>query len=155
MDRLSEHRKETSSFLQCQLCGKEYSDITSLRMWQECNDSDNPEPGNFLVVGHCCKPKILEHPRAYLEIPWGKGEPGAFILLCGDCPFRAGFKCTHPHLKANGGGGLLLNTTNPMGFGPVHVNYGGGRGAFVDFSAYSMCEGHPTQKPVKLDTTGA
>lgn len=154
MDRLSKHRKEASSFLQCQLCGKGFDDICELRMWQECDDQDNPEAGNYLVVGKCCRYKIREHPRMYREVPWGKGEPGAFILLCGNCPFRAGFKCTHPHLKTNGGQGLLLNTTNPIGTGPVHLNYGRGRGAFVDFSVFSMCEGHPTEKPVKLDSTG-
>lgn len=151
--RLTDEALHPDSFHTCQLCGTTYEDICELRMWEECGDSDEIEPGNYLIVGDkCCRQKIYDHSRMYREEAWGKGRPGAFILLCGDCPWRKGFTCSHSNLKSNGGEGLLVTGFNPL---PVmHINYGFNdpRTGFVDFTVANGCEGHPTKSPKKVQS---
>lgn len=111
MERLTtEARKQfpLTTFNRCQLCGFESDDICEFRMWLECDDMDKPEAGNVLVVCKGCRSKISEHERLYHLVPWGLGEPGYLILLCGDCKFREDTQCKHPDLKKNGGKGLEL-----------------------------------------------
>jgi hypothetical protein len=148
MRRLTSNLQSAGSFDTCQICGKTSDDICTFRLWQECDDRDQPEPGNYLLVGEtCCRSKIHEHPRLYNEVPWGRGVPGGFVLVCGSCPFREGFHCTHPNLKSNGGDGLLVDFSNPLGGMTVHLNFGYNdpRTGMADFSVVSACEGSPTR----------
>jgi hypothetical protein len=69
------------------------------------------------------------------------------VLLCGDCPYRSKWSCTHPNLKANGGSGLAVQPYNPLGGATVHLNYGAKGGRYWDPTVYDKCEGHPTRKP--------
>lgn len=105
------------SFRKCQLCGFESHDICEFRFWNECDENDKREPYNILITckSRECFQKIEQHERLYVELAWGNGEPGHFSLLCGRCPHRDGFRCTHPRLKANGGEGLtLMMDTHPV-----------------------------------------
>ena len=111
MERLTEHlQHHLTTFERCQLCGYASDDICEFYMWQECDEQDQLEPYNVLVVCRqpACQAKVDQHPRLYRLVPWGQGQPGHFILLCGPCAFREGTHCTHPDLKANGGEGLQL-----------------------------------------------
>ncbi len=47
--------------------------------------------------------------------------PGV-MELCVDCRFRAGVRCTHPGMLANGGPGLRLEGATPMS---VHARFKG------------------------------
>ena len=110
MERLTEHLKYTlDTFNRCQLCGYT-GDICEFRLWQECDEQDHPEPYNVLVICSqpACKVIVDQHPRAYRLVPWGQGQPGHLMLLCGPCALRDGARCTHPDLKVNGGEGLQL-----------------------------------------------
>jgi hypothetical protein len=128
MPRLTENvAHPLSTFKRCQLCGFEgHRDICEFRMWVECDEQDKPEPGNVLVVcrGEACRKAISDHPRLYIEVPWGEGLPGHFMLLCGDCAFRKGVGCTHPDLKSNGGAGLKVSIGGP--FSNVRVCFSDG-----------------------------
>lgn len=81
-----------------------------------------------------------KHPRLYREVPWGQGGPGRFILLCGGCPFRKDWNCTHPNLKANGGNGLEVRMSN---LPKVHVCFSNGTGGQVFPNPATYCAGHP------------
>jgi len=114
MDRLTEtvpYQILPTTFKRCQLCGYTSDDICEFRLWCECDENDKPEPYNILIAckSDDCFQIIKEHERLYFELSWSTGEPGHFILLCGDCPHRDGTHCTHPDLKINGGNGLLLH----------------------------------------------
>lgn len=111
MKRLTETTQyPLTTFKRCQLCGFEDSDICYFRLWRECDDADKPEPYTILAVcrQEDCQTVIRDHERLYVEIPWGMGEPGHLVLLCSDCSWREGGRCTHPDLKANSGAGLDL-----------------------------------------------
>ncbi len=112
MNRLTQTTefKELDSFKRCQICGFTNDDKCEFYMWYECDDNDNPEIGNILVTcrNEKCMNLINKHERLYHQVPWGMGQPGHFILLCGDCKFRDESKCTHKDLKANGGEGLKV-----------------------------------------------
>lgn len=117
MDRLTDHVHPlpNDTFCFCQICNTRGNDITGFTMWQECDESDNPIPGAYLI--HCKSPEcykvVEEHPRLYMEVPWGQGEAGALMLLCGGCKLRTGnFACTSPKLIKNGGKGLTVMQTN-------------------------------------------
>ena len=121
MDRLTQtakHPLRNDTFKRCQLCGHESDDICEFRFFQECDENDNKEPYNILITcnQHMCFQKIEQHERLYVELAWSNGEPGHFSLLCGDCSYRDGVRCTHPDLKTNGGKGLLLAMAND----PIH-----------------------------------
>jgi hypothetical protein len=79
-------------------------------MWWECREDDSIDPEKILVTcrSKACEKVINDHERLYREIPWGRGGPGKFMLLCGNCMNREGTQCTHPNLKANGGNGLKV-----------------------------------------------
>lgn len=141
MYRLTEQTNyPLDTFSRCQLCGKE-GDICSFYMWEECDDADQPEPGNVLVICRDgpCNQQLQDHERLYHQVPWGQGGPGHFMLLCGSCENRDGTKCTHPKLKANGGDGLLVNFANLLR-GIVCFNDGQSRPIFP--SPATKCEGY-------------
>jgi hypothetical protein len=116
-------------------------------MWVECDDNDNPELTKVLIVckdkNSPCNKKIGLHPRLYIEQPWGRGLPGQFMLLCGSCPYRKGFTCTHPKLKANGGEGLEAKIANH----PYRIHFCGPMGCRTEHDLFPTpmveCEGNP------------
>lgn len=110
MKSLSDHALPLTVFKRCQLCGFEKYDICEFTMWWECREDDSIDPEKILVTcrGKECEKTINDHERLYKEIPWGRGGPGKFMLLCGNCMNREGTRCTHPNLKANGGSGLRV-----------------------------------------------
>ena len=125
MPRLTESVSHPlTTFNRCQLCGFSDDDIVYFRMWYECDEHDHVEqPVRVLVAcdpeksktkGHPCWKAIEDHPRLYWEVEWGLGEPGHFMLLCGDCQHRKGAACTHPDLKTNGGEGLMVQFHGPL-----------------------------------------
>ena len=153
--RLTEAAKAypLDSFMRCQLCGhtSPYKDICEFQMWLECNDQDMPEEGNVLITcrQEACQKVIDDHPRGYSLVSWGQGLPGYFMLLCGDCPHRNGTNCSHPHLKINGGEGLLIEMSNPLGVGHVTVCTDDGRTRCISNmfpQPATSCEGHPRKR---------
>jgi len=116
MERIKRNFPVPDTFKRCQLCGhtSKYDDICEFRMLIECDENDKPEPGNVLIrcQQEACVKAIADHPRLYVDVPWGRGAPGHFILVCGDCTFRNQWRCTHPDLKANGGKGLEVFLSN-------------------------------------------
>lgn len=120
------------TFKRCQLCGytSTYDDICEFRMWTECDDNDIPEAGNVLIL--CtkeCKQILDKHPRLYVEVPWGAGGPGMFMLLCGDCKFRDKSSCKNSELKSNGGVGLEIKFARPLPL--VHLSFADGKGGWL------------------------
>lgn len=96
-----------SSFAACQLCGHASDDICAFRMWQRCDDADEPIDDFIIVCNQqACQQRIEDDAMLFIEVPWSRGGPGKFMLLCGDCPHRKGWSCQHPNLTANGGNGL-------------------------------------------------
>jgi len=116
MPRLTDEALPLDTFHRCQLCGVEHpEDICKFRMWVECDEDDQPEDITLITCKPCVESKINPHPRLYIEVPWGRGGPGKFMLVCGDCPWRKSNQCSHPDLKANGGEGLEVRFS-PLGF---------------------------------------
>lgn len=137
----------TSTFCFCQICGKgAITDICHYTMWQEMDDKDVPEPGNFIVVckDPACNKVLDDHPRGYQEVPWSLGGPGAFMLTCGDCEYRQGFSCTNPGLTANGGSGLEVHFRN-MIMDNAMICFNDGRGCRKPFGDRPVisCVGNP------------
>ncbi len=89
------------------------ADERGVHVWQECDDADRPEPIAVLLCPPCGTRLIEPHPRLYYVLPFN--EPFAGTMgLCVPCRFRAGVRCTHPDLKANGGPGLTIQTDTPV-----------------------------------------
>ena len=127
--RLTQEAKyPLEGFKRCQLCGFEHDDIVKFRMWTECDAKDKPERGNIVILCRRkpCQKILNDHPRLYEEVPWGEGDPGHFMLLCGDCVYRDGLSCTHEDLKENGGDGLMITLGGVRGI--VCSRGSGGRG---------------------------
>lgn len=144
--RLTETAKHPlDTFNRCQLCGYASNDICEFRMWYECDDDDQPEKDKVLIACRKCEPTITDHPRAYWQLEWGRGEPGHFILLCGPCPWRKGVDCSHPHLKKNGGEGLEVKVSHPLGHVMVCVcgedGESDGLHCEPSFAPFTECEG--------------
>jgi len=136
------------SFRQCQLCGYTNDDICSFHMWYEGDDKDQVESKSSPILITCrqeaCDTIIEDHPRLYSRVPWGMGYLGRFVLLCGDCPNRKGTSCTHPDGKDNGGEGLLVKFTNPLGVGMIRIKHSSGGVGTLPTPATS-CAGHPEE----------
>ena len=99
----------------CHLCGdRAYGDM---RLYRECDGKDVPNSGTDALLVTCaqktCERILEKHPRLYVEEE--PGAPGYFPRLCGDCPWRRGVVCAHPHLKANRGRGLRVTIERPSG----------------------------------------
>lgn len=148
MDRLTQsapHPLPADSFCRCQLCGHVSDDICEFHMWLEANDDDSRSMDcPVLITCHskACDKVIKDHERLYVLIPWSRGGPGRFMLLCGDCNHREGSVCTHAKLKANGGDGLLV-IFHPM-LGSLHICFTDGRHMGPEhFTPATHCEGHP------------
>ena len=120
-DELLPARPDTFCF--CRSCGYTSTEIVEFQMWQECVEGDHkpaPEPYNVFTICYSknvpesqreqarkCERRIEDSPRGYNLIPWGEGQPGYLMLLCGDCKNRSGYRCQDVRAKANGGPGLL------------------------------------------------
>lgn len=147
MDKLTEtlpHPIPADSFLRCQACGITYDDICYLNLWWEADEDDEWEdtsPAVLVCKADPCKQVILDHERLYAEMPWSRGGPGRFMLVCGTCPHREGTTCTHPKLTANGGEGLLVTASQILP--SVHINRGPGRSGWLPFTPATKCEGNP------------
>jgi len=113
---------EVTTFHRCWVCGGENDDICAFRMWEECDDQDEPS-GRYLIACRedACQQVIENHPRLYRLIPWAGDDAGRFMLVCEDCDYRKGFDCTHPNLTRNGGEGLNVTVTRPLGEGFICV----------------------------------
>lgn len=97
----------------CSICGRPTDSPT---LWRESDERDQPIEGEqalvFIGRDHAaCMKRMEAHPRLYVE---ERGDPGHFPRLCGDCPFRRSLGCSHPDLKANGGGGLKVMLANML-----------------------------------------
>ena len=127
----------------CQLCGFLSDDICSFRMWYECDDNDRPEKDKVIVACRGCERVIQDHPRLYQQIEWGMGDAGHFILVCENCQWRKGIDCANPKLKKNGGDGLKLEMSRPLGDIMIHFHTenGGLTCGTGGFTPFTDCEG--------------
>jgi len=138
-----------TSFKQCQLCGftSPHDDICSFQMWQRSDAQDNPVEDYLITCkGDACSQRIQDDPMLFREVAWSQGGPGKFMLLCGDCHHRDGFRCTHRNLKTSGGVGLLVNFAQTPLSG-THICFTNGTSHTIGNPA-TRCEGHPD--PQKL-----
>lgn len=97
-----------NAFKHCAFCGHSSDEICEFRMWQKTDADDRPI-NDYLIACRDCDGRIEDDPALFIEVSWGAGGPGKFMLICGDCPHRDNFTCKHPDLKANGGNGLQVN----------------------------------------------
>lgn len=105
--RLSQTLPGATDANTCQKCAAK----DDVRLWQEHDDNDQPEP---IAIALCrqCEKCINPHPRLYARIDAGQPFPGA-MPTCDTCAHRAGLVCKSPLLKANGGPGLPLSYARP------------------------------------------
>jgi hypothetical protein len=97
----------------CTFCDRSGGDICDYRMWQKTDTNDKPVDAYMIAcTGAACRKRIDDDQALFIEVPWGVGGPGKFMLLCGDCTHRDGFSCKHPNLKSNGGTGLEVKFSN-------------------------------------------
>ena len=110
-------RYSLDTFKRCQLCGYSSDDIAEFRMWTECDDNGHPQDNHTIVVCRQkkCRKVLDEQSQLYVQVPWGSGSPGNLILLCGDCAYRDDLRCTHSSLTDNGGAGLEIRFSHPLG----------------------------------------
>ena len=96
----------------CQACGWD----CDLHRWREHDDFDRPTD---VIVVLClrCEKLIEPHPRLYDRLEDYAPHPGSMVL-CEDCSWRNGLRCTHEDLRANGGSGLGVQFPMPHA---VHV----------------------------------
>ena len=116
MEPLKRNFQLVGAFKRCQLCSHTSDDICAFRMWYECDENDKTDPNNVIVTCRqkACMKTINDAPRLYIEVPWGFGGAGKFMLLCGDCKYRNEFSCKHPNLTANGGKGLEVKLAKTL-----------------------------------------
>ena len=121
MDRLSQGKNappngDPAAFTRCWVCGHDHGDICGFRMWQECNEKDEPEDSTFIIAcrDKACEQIIIDHSRLYIAVLWAGHAPGQFMLVCSDCEQRRGFKCADSRAKTNGGAGLSCTVTHPL-----------------------------------------
>jgi len=79
-----------------------------------------------MLCTRCSAHLIAPHPRFYNRIPPNAPFHG-IMELCVDCRFRDGVRCTHRDLDKRRAG--LVVDADPSA--QVHVNLGGGCGAFL------------------------
>ena len=124
----------------CAFCGLSGGDICDYRMWQKTDAQDKPINDYMIACrGDACADKIDKDPALFIEVPWGAGGPGRFMLLCGDCPHRSGFACKHPALKTNGGTGLEVRFSSWL----PGVIVCGSKGCQIIPKPATSCVGHP------------
>ena len=128
-----------NAFKVCAFCGRSGGDICDYTMWQKTDANDKPV--DDYVISCCdqaCRDKIDADPMLFIEVQWSLGGPGRFMLLCGDCPHRAGFVCKHHDLRANGGSGLEVKFSQTL-----EVIVCGPSGCHVRSPPAVSCAGNP------------
>lgn len=146
--------KAPETFQGCQLCGHKlaYDDICAYRMWQRCDNKDNPVEDYLITCNNdACFKRIDDDPLLFIEVPWSRGGPGRFMLLCGDCPNRKDWSCLHPNLKSNGGEGLLVNFAQTFLTG-IRICMSNGKSVRGQLPPANRCEGHPDKDKKPLPT---
>mgnify|MGYP001566447768 CR=1 FL=1 len=134
---------EVNAFKVCAFCGRSGGDICDFRMWQKTDAKDKPIDDYLVVCRDAkCADRIDKDSMLFIEVPWGAGGPGRFMLLCGDCPHRSGFSCKHPSLKSNGGSGLEVKFSGAI----PDVILCGSTGCQVLPKPAAWCVGHPTAR---------
>lgn len=125
----------------CQACGAR-AETTTLVRWQECDDSDKPEPVAVMLCEPCSDRIIEPHPRLYHRTEWGAAFPGA-MACCSDCALRNGLCCESLSLIANGGTGLAIaEFVRISGFVDYRDKSGRRCGRrFVNYSRSPECRG--------------
>lgn len=132
-----------NGFKRCIFCDRTSDDICEFRMWQKTDKSDKPVDDYFIACTEpACRKKIDDDPMLFIEVPWGRGGPGKFMLLCGDCPHRDGFNCRHPSLKSNGGAGLGVRFSSLPIFGTFICGESGCR---IVPAPATWCAGHAVE----------
>jgi hypothetical protein len=100
--------------MRCGQCGETEENCTSdIRLWQEHDASDRPEPIWFWLCQTCSDRIIEPHPRLYECVSEHAPAPGA-MRICSDCPHRHKTRCSCPAAKLNGGPGILVNAVQPL-----------------------------------------
>lgn len=95
----------------CQRCFAAEGGDVMLHRWREHDDADQPTDVVIVLCGKC--EHIIEpHPRLYSRLHVFEPHPGT-MRICVDCVYRAGLRCGHPDLTANGGTGLKLTFPKP------------------------------------------
>jgi hypothetical protein len=131
-----------NAFKVCSFCARSGDDICDYRMWQNTDAKDKPVDDYMISCRDAaCQRKIDDDPMLFIEVPWGAGGPGRFMLLCGDCPYRSGFACRHPSLKANGGSGLEVKFSSVWS----GVIVCGSHGCQVMPTPATWCAGNPRE----------
>lgn len=130
-----------NGFMVCNFCSRSGGDICEYRMWQKTDADDRPIDDYLITCkGEDCQQRIDDDPMLFIEVSWGAGGPGKFMLVCGDCTHRDGFSCRHPDLKANGGAGLEVRFANL----PIYNSFICGSGGLLTVPApASWCAGNP------------
>lgn len=86
------------------LCGKPPQYQYALRVFEECDEDDQPN-GRFIVLCKQCSElhELDDHPRLYTERYHTSGDicPGA-MPQCETCGFRKGLSCEHPKRWSHG-----------------------------------------------------
>lgn len=127
--------------LRCAGCRKlqpYHGEGTSWTRWVECDPMEQPT-AVVLVFCKACQVTVMEpHPRLYRALEPHAPHPGA-MRVCLTCTHRdgaQGLQCASPLQLSRGGAGMRIR--HPAG-SPCHLNFGGGRGAFI-----RMYPGPPT-----------
>lgn len=136
---------DPTNFLTCHICDHVFADICEVNLHQECDLVDGKDiPSERYIVAcksKACHQVIEEHELMYQEVPWSRGGPGKFILMCGDCKHRKSFTCMHPNLKSNGGEGLKIYPAD-MGLLSTNISVCMTDGSRVTMPfRYNKCEG--------------
>jgi len=119
---LSQHPRRPSDPLSaCNLCGLPPGDQAEMQVFREHDEADRPIRGDaalvFVARDHGrCRRAVSAHPRLYAR---ETGQPGHFPQLCWSCAKRDGFACRDPRLKANGGGGLVVQLAGGLPPGTI------------------------------------
>lgn len=113
----------------CQSCGASHNaGQEHANCYREHDDRDRPENFFLFLCDACYKHLVPPHPRLYSNVAANAPLPGC-MLCCKECEFREGLLCGHPALKANGGPGLVIETSPPT---VIHLNFGGGKGRWIN-----------------------
>lgn len=111
----------------CQRCHKLLKPPSDAQIWREHDDADEPEPRAVVLCRKCAELIIEKHPRLYSREQADAPIPGV-MELCGGCVHWHAYSCTHPHLKLNGGEGLMITFPEPFA---AFVCKGGGKGGLM------------------------
>jgi hypothetical protein len=143
--RLSETLPHPRDLKYCQGCGAAGSD---LRIWQEHDEADHPEPIHVVLCEVCAENLIEPHPRLYRCLDRYRWEPAPGLMpTCLDCVHHKGLVCGSPLLRANGGPGLPINA--PIEVEGFACTRGKGCRRFVQYAHPPECKGREPQEAAR------